>query len=101
MGHLEEPDVRELDMPIVMQALGDRLRLQIVQTLAQEGEKQCGTFELGIAKATRSHHFKVLREAGITRTRVDGTSRFISLRADDLNAKFPGLLAAVLGTVRV
>ncbi|HSI25991.1 MAG TPA: helix-turn-helix transcriptional regulator [Aeromicrobium sp.] len=101
MGHLEEPDVRELDMPIVMQALGDRLRLQIVQALAQEGEKQCGTFELGIAKATRSHHFKVLREAGITRTRVDGTSRFISLRADDLNAKFPGLLAAVLGTVRV
>lgn len=101
MGLLEEPDVRELDMPIVMQALGDRLRLQIVQALAQEGEKQCGTFELGIAKATRSHHFKVLREAGITRTRVDGTSRFISLRADDLNAKFPGLLAAVLGTVRV
>lgn len=101
MGHLEEPDIRELDMPIVMQALGDRLRLQIVQALAQEGEKQCGTFELGIAKATRSHHFKVLREAGITRTRVDGTSRFISLRADDLNAKFPGLLAAVLGTVRV
>ena len=29
-----------------------------------EGESTCGTFDLGISKATRSHHFKVLREAG-------------------------------------
>ena len=101
MSDLEEPDVVEFDMPLVMQALGDRLRLRIVRALAQEGEKQCGSFDLGVAKATRSHHFKVLREAGITHTRVDGTSRFVSLRSDDLNQKFPGLLDAVLGDVRV
>jgi DNA-binding transcriptional ArsR family regulator len=53
-------------------------------------------FELGLSKATLSHHFRVLREAGLVRTRPDGRKRLLSLRADDLNACFPGLLDAVL-----
>ena len=65
-------------------------------TLAAEGERACGTFPLGVTKATASHHFKVLREAGITLTRVDGAHRFLTLRRDDLDARFPGLLDAVL-----
>ena len=52
-------------------------------------------FDLGLSKATRSHHFKVLREAGLTHTRVEGTHRHISLRRDDVEA-LPGLLDAVL-----
>ena len=56
----------------------------------------CGTFELGISKATRSHHFKVLREAGLTHTRAEGTHRYVSLRRDDVDERFPGLLGAVL-----
>jgi DNA-binding transcriptional ArsR family regulator len=47
-------------------------------------------------KSSVSYHFKVLREAGVTRTRVEGTQRFISLRRDDLEMRFPGLLDAVL-----
>jgi DNA-binding transcriptional ArsR family regulator len=53
-------------------------------------------FELGLSKATLSHHFRVLREAGLVRTRLDGRKRLLSLRADDLEARFPGLLDAVL-----
>jgi DNA-binding transcriptional ArsR family regulator len=53
-------------------------------------------FELGLSKATLSHHFRVLREAGLVRTRLDGRKRLLSLREDDLNACFPGLLDAVL-----
>jgi DNA-binding transcriptional ArsR family regulator len=53
-------------------------------------------FELGLSKATLSHHFRVLREAGLVRTRLDGRKRLLSLREDDLNARFPGLLDAVL-----
>ena len=73
-----------------------RPRLAIVRALAQDGERSCGTFELGLSKATRSHHFKVLREAGVTHTRLEGTTRRVSLRRDDLDARFPGLLDAVL-----
>jgi len=56
----------------------------------------CGTFDLGISKATRSQHLKILRESGVTQTRVEGTRRIVALRRDDLEARFPGLLDAVL-----
>lgn len=98
MSLLAEPAVDELELTTVLQALGDPVRLRIVQTLAAElsGERTCGTFELGISKATRSHHFRVLREAGVTHTRAEGTHRHVSLRREDLETRFPGLLGAVL-----
>jgi DNA-binding transcriptional ArsR family regulator len=49
-----------------------------------------------VSKATRSHHFKVLREAGLTHTRAEGTHRFVSLRRDEVDERFPGLLEAVV-----
>jgi DNA-binding transcriptional ArsR family regulator len=93
---LYEPPVESLDLTSVLQALGDPARLRIVRVLAAEGECACGTVELNLSKATRSHHFKVLREAGVTHTRIEGTHRFVVLRRDDLEARFPGLLDAVL-----
>ena len=60
------------------------------------GEAACGTMELGVTKATRSHHLKVLREAGVTHTRAEGTHRYVSLRREDVDARFPGLLGSVL-----
>ena len=98
---LPEPDLADVPLAAVMQALGDESRLAIVRALAAEGERTCGTFELGISKATRSHHFKVLREAGVTHTRVDGVHRRVTLRREELQARFPGLLEAVLGAVPV
>ena len=93
---LEQPPGTAIDLPAVLHALSDPARLAIVRALAQDGERSCGTFELGLSKATRSHHFKVLREAGVTHTRLEGTTRRVSLRRDDLDARFPGLLDAVL-----
>jgi DNA-binding transcriptional ArsR family regulator len=93
----DEPRTADLSLAAVMAALSDPARLEIVRVLAAEGERTCGTFELGLSKATRSHHFKVLREAGITHTRAEGTHRHVSLRRDDLEERFPGLLGAVLG----
>lgn len=93
---LHQPDTADLELTAVLQALGDPIRLEIVRRLAAEGEQTCGTFDLGISKATRSHHFKVLREAGLTHTRPEGTHRHVSLRRDDLESRFPGLLDAVL-----
>ena len=83
----------------VLAALSDPIRMQIVRTLLAEGEggRACGTFGLPVSKSTASHHFKVLREAGVVRAREEGTRRFYTLRRDDLDARFPGLLDAVLG----
>jgi DNA-binding transcriptional ArsR family regulator len=90
------PAVEELQLPKVMDALADPVRLAIVRALAAEGEIACGTLELGVSPATRSHHFRVLREAGVTYTRPVGTYKFVSLRRDELDERFPGLLGAVL-----
>ena len=85
-----------MTLAAVMAALSDPVRVTIVRELAARGEAACGTFELGVSKATRSHHFKVLREAGLTRTRAEGTHRYVTLRRDDVDARFPGLLGSVL-----
>src|ERR1700754_1398949 len=94
--HSDEPHLEAMTLSAVMAALSDPMRVAIVRRLAADGERTCGSFELGIAKATRSHHFRVLREAGITHTRAEGTHRHISLRRDAVDAVFPGLLDAVL-----
>jgi DNA-binding transcriptional ArsR family regulator len=95
MAVLDQPQVDAIELADVLHALSDPARLEIVRGLAADGERQCGTFDLGLTKATRSHHFKVLREAGLTHTRVVGTARYVRLRRDELEAKFPGLLDAV------
>jgi DNA-binding transcriptional ArsR family regulator len=87
-------------LPSILHALSDPARLEIVRRLAAGSEWTCGRFELGLSKATLSHHFRVLREAGVLRTRPDGRKRLLSLREHDLNARFPGLLQAVLADGR-
>jgi len=93
---LSHPSVDELDLPTVLHALSDPVRLQIVRDLAGDGARVCGAFTVPVAKSTLSHHLRVLREAGITLTQPEGTQRVVSLRTEDLDARFPGLLAAVL-----
>lgn len=100
MRVVHHPGRDQLDLAAVLYALSDPTRLELVRRLAQEGERACGTFDLGTNKATLSHHFKVLREAGLIHTRLEGVYRFISLRKQDLNARFPGLLKAVLAAAK-
>jgi DNA-binding transcriptional ArsR family regulator len=96
MKTIVHPAAADIDLPGIMGALSDPARVAIVRTLAADGERVCGSLDLGVSKATRSHHLRVLREAGVTQTRVDGTRRFVSLRREDLDARFPGLLDALL-----
>ena len=100
MREPHHPSREELELPSVLHALSDPARLEIVRRLADGDEPSCGMFELALSKATLSHHFRVLREAGLVRTRVDGRKRLLSLRIDDLDARFPGLLDAVLAAKR-
>jgi DNA-binding transcriptional ArsR family regulator len=96
MRTLTHPRTEEIELAGVMAALSDPVRVAIVRALAAGDEMACGTLPLPVSPATRSHHFRVLREAGITQTRPEGTHRYVSLRRDALDERFPGLLDAVL-----
>ncbi|GAC1319159.1 MAG: helix-turn-helix transcriptional regulator [Thermoleophilaceae bacterium] len=96
MRSLHHPHPEEFSLPEVLHALSDPVRLQIVRALAEREEQSCSSVEASVSKSTLSHHFKVLREAGVTHTRANGTQRFVSLRRDDLERRFPGLLKSVL-----
>jgi DNA-binding transcriptional ArsR family regulator len=97
---LAHPDAEDIDVLRVLHALSDPTRLAIVRTLAADPERACGTFDVDVAASTLSHHFRVLREAGVIRQREDGARRWSALRRDDLEARCPGLLDAVLSAAR-
>jgi DNA-binding transcriptional ArsR family regulator len=95
---LHHPDLAEIDLPSLLHALSDPVRLEIVRSLAcsEGGELSCGAIRLPISKATASHHFKVLRLAGVIEQHDVGTRRINALRHEALEARFPGLLDSVL-----
>jgi DNA-binding transcriptional ArsR family regulator len=91
------PERDEMQLVEVLAALGDPIRMQIVRVLdAADGAICCAEIPIPVSKATGSHHLKVLREAGVVSPRVEGTRRYYTLRRDDLEARFPGLLDSVL-----
>jgi DNA-binding transcriptional ArsR family regulator len=101
VASLEHPAVEDLDLVEVLQALGDPVRLQVVRYLAETDDRvACHEIPIPVSKSTGSHHLKVLREAGIVRTDVEGTRKYPTLRRDDLEARFPGLLDSVLLATR-
>ena len=96
------PKTEDIEMQAVLHALSDPQRLRIVRVLAADSApRRCGSFDLDITKSTLTHHFRVLREAGVIEQRVEGTARLNSLRRDDLDERFPGLLDAVLAPTPV
>jgi DNA-binding transcriptional ArsR family regulator len=96
---LHHPDRDEIELPAVLHALSDPQRLEIVRRLAGSAEPcPCGSIELGVAKSTMTHHYRVLRESGVIRQQRRGTTKLTELRRDDLDARFPGLLDAVLSS---
>ena len=99
---LHHPDRDEIDLAGVLHAFSDPQRLQIVRELARDSApRPCGTIELGVTKSTMTHHFRVLREAGVIRQERAGTTKLTALRREDLDARFPGLLDAVLSAESV
>jgi len=70
--------------------------MTVVLTLRASPERACGTFPVDVAPSTLTHHFRVLREAGIIRQREDGNRRWTTLRDDELDARFPGLIDAIV-----
>ncbi len=96
---IPHPTRSEIELGKVLHALSDPVRLKMVAFLAaaEAGEEPtCGSFDVPVTKSTCTHHFRVLRESGVIRQDQMGTARLNTLRRDDLDARFPGLLDSIL-----
>jgi DNA-binding transcriptional ArsR family regulator len=92
---------QRLEVTSILRALADPVRLDLVRQLSRSDTAiACGRFDSPVAKNTLSHHFKILREAGIIATHRAGGQSLNVLRKTELDAAFPGLLQAILPEVR-
>jgi len=97
MRQIKHPSIDQIELTDIMYALSDPTRLEIVGQLANAGRKMtCGEFDLNRPKSSLSHHFKILRAAGLVETLIEGTEHMNALRLDEIEQKFPGLLQSVL-----
>ncbi len=100
MRTLPHPKTDEIELARVLEALSDPTRLAVVAFLAsgdgEPFETRCGDFQTFGSKTNLTYHLAKLRESGVTQTRLAGTSRYISLRGGDLEARFPGLLGSLI-----
>ncbi|WP_025273561.1 metalloregulator ArsR/SmtB family transcription factor [Haloglycomyces albus] len=99
MKLVRHPKPEEMVLVDVLRALSDPIRIGLVRVLADGCERGWAELQAPVSKSTLSYHLTTLRDAGITRTRQEGTRCFVELRRDDLDSRFPGLLDAVLGAV--
>ena len=90
--HPSREDIRLVD---VMHALGHPIRMQIVCELVNGEETSCGAIDVDVPKSTLTSHWRILREAGVIYQRPEGRKVNLTLRRDDLDARFPGLLALI------
>jgi DNA-binding transcriptional ArsR family regulator len=97
----EQPDLATIDVATLLHALSDPVRLAIVRQLDEAGEPglTCGQLDIPVGKSTCSHHLKVLLHAGMTAEREEGTRKYVRLRRDELDQRFPGVVGSVLGAV--
>jgi DNA-binding transcriptional ArsR family regulator len=94
---IDHPAREEIELGAVLHALSDPVRLKIVAALDSRPDAcAMGSIDVPVTKSTCTHHFRVLREAGIVRQRPEGTARMNTLRREDLDARFPGLLDTIL-----
>jgi DNA-binding transcriptional ArsR family regulator len=94
---IRHPPVAELDLATIMRTVGDPVRLAVVRLLMDDRERTCTELRerMDMPASTLSYHLRLLREAGLTRSRSAGTERLVSLRREDLEEVFPGLLGVL------
>lgn len=93
---MRQPLRDEISLPKVLHALSDPVRMEIVIKIARAGQIACGAFDIPMPKSTLSHHFKVLRESGVVACRREGNVLINSIRVEDLEARFPGVISAII-----
>ena len=97
MASFSHPRLEDVPLAAALHALADPCRLAIVRRLAEGGEYSCSAAAChDVPKSTLSNHFKILRGAGLVRTRTAGRDHLSTLRRDEFDRRFPGLLPTVL-----
>ena len=99
MVQFVHPAKDEISLAGVLGALADPMRVRIMKSMM----KQAGCMSCteaapcpDMAKSTLSHHFRILREAGLIRTTKQGVEHRNVARVDEINERFPGLLKLIL-----
>ncbi len=94
---IAHPDIEDVSIQQVLEALADPARRTVIHTLAHSTTHlSCGSIHLPVGRSTTSHHFTVLRQAGLLRQYYKGTTKMNTLRTQELEQRFPGLLTAIL-----
>lgn len=95
---VHHPPAASLDLATVLRTAGEPVRLAILRLLADGAPRSCTQLgdAVGLPASTCSYHLRLLREAGLTRVEIAGTTRTSTLRRADLNERFPGLLDALV-----
>jgi DNA-binding transcriptional ArsR family regulator len=97
---IAHPAREDIELAAVLHALSDPVRLKIVSALASRPDAcPTGVIDVPVAKSTCTHHFRVLREAGVIHQQAKGTAKLNLLRREDLDSRFPGLLDTILRAV--
>jgi DNA-binding transcriptional ArsR family regulator len=99
MKKYNHPPIETISLEQILHALSDSTRLSFVKSLTKEEKQSCGNLTIGMSKSAASHHFRVLREAGILHMQEQGKHYINSLRKDEIDSRFPGLLDAVLNSL--
>jgi len=102
MTELPAPPIDQIELTALLAALADPLRRGVVTDLMErpDGEHACSSFELPVAKSTRTHHWRALRLAGLIQQRDVGNGSTVQLRRRELARRFPGLLEAIIEAER-
>jgi DNA-binding transcriptional ArsR family regulator len=92
------PAVEDVTLESVLYALAEPARLEIIKTLvAGNCGMNCSTAApAAMPKSTQSHHFQILREAGLIHSERRGTEVVNSLRCAEIEKRFPGVVSAIL-----
>src|ERR1700758_2774903 len=100
MTHFVHPAKEEISLAGVLGALSDPMRLKILRKLLERRDGCLSCSEAApcpdMAKSTLSHHFRILRDAGLIRTTKQGVENLNSVRWEEVNARFPGLIKAIM-----
>jgi DNA-binding transcriptional ArsR family regulator len=92
--HYRHPAMADVQLYDVLAAIADPVRLELVRELAHGAEHTAGTLaeQVGVSPSTLTHHLRIMRDAGMVRTRAEGVHRWTSLRMDELEERFPGFV---------
>jgi DNA-binding transcriptional ArsR family regulator len=106
MRPLFHPSVNDITVEGILHALSDPVRVLIFAEIAKtDTPRTCSTFldavDKGVPKSTLSQHFKVLREAGLIRSERKGVEMLNTSRCTEIDRRFPGLIAAIVGAHKV